>query len=260
MLSDNEIGKYHDDGYVIPDFRMPDEVVESARARFARLLDKHPEFKDNCGPLLRYDMGFSDYARNPAILDMAEQIIGPDIALWNMSFFAKPAGDGKAVPWHQDGEYWPIRPLATCTVWVALDDATRENGCLQVIKGSHRSRRLMQHRSNPSEDLVLHEELLKSEFDESQAVPIELERGQISMHDVFLAHGSAPNTSDKPRRGMTMRLMPTTSLFDRDVARKMYAERGRNNLSLLPVLLMRGEDGHGGNEFADGNTTHRPSC
>ena len=76
-----------------------------------------------------------------------------------------------------------------------------------------------------------------------------LERGQVSLHDVFIAHGSAPNRSDKPRRGMTMRFMPTTSLYDREVARDMHENRGRNDLSRHPVLLMRGTDRHGENEF-----------
>jgi Phytanoyl-CoA dioxygenase (PhyH) len=52
---------------------------------------------------------------------VVSQVIGEDIALWNSSFFAKPARVGTKTPWHQDGEYWPIRPLATCTVWIAVD-------------------------------------------------------------------------------------------------------------------------------------------
>ena len=58
---------------------------------------------------------FLEFARTPGILDMVEQLIGSDFALWNSSFFAKPARNGRATPWHQDGEYWPIRPIATCT-------------------------------------------------------------------------------------------------------------------------------------------------
>jgi ectoine hydroxylase-related dioxygenase (phytanoyl-CoA dioxygenase family) len=50
-------------------------------------------------------------------LDMVAQLIGQDIALWNSSFFAKPASNGQRTPWHQDGKFWPIRPLATCTAW-----------------------------------------------------------------------------------------------------------------------------------------------
>ena len=103
----------------------------------------------------------------PNILDMAEQLIGPDIALWNMSFFAKPALNGKKTPYHQDGEYWPIRPLATCTVWIAVDDATVENGCLRFIPGSHKDKRLMAHEQKNNPEYVLQQELKATEFDES---------------------------------------------------------------------------------------------
>ena len=249
MLTPLEISSYQESGYVLPDYRVSDETVESIRERYERLLLEHPEFRDNCSALLRYDPAFAQYAFEPAILDLVEQLIGPDIALWNMSFFAKPALNGKAVPWHQDGEYWPIRPLATCTVWIALDDSTTENGCLRVISGSHRNRALLAHRNNPNPDFVLHQQLIETEFDEDKAVDITLQKGRISLHDVYLAHGSAPNTSAHRRRGITMRFMPTTSHYDCQLAAQMHVQRGGNNLALNPLLLMRGSDQHGANAF-----------
>jgi ectoine hydroxylase-related dioxygenase (phytanoyl-CoA dioxygenase family) len=247
MLTETQIAKYHEDGYVIPDFIMPDAVIESIQERHATLLKKHPEFRDYCAAILQYDDGFADYCRNDEILDMVEQVIGPDIALWNSSFFAKPAGNGKATPWHQDGEYWPIRPLATCTVWLAVDDATPENGCLRIIKGSHKNKDLLRHETNPSTDLTLNQELLKTEYDESKAVDLVLKRGQISLHDVFLVHGSEPNTSPNPRRGMTMRFMPTTSIFDHQLAREQYNNMKVPDHSDRKIYHMRGVDRSGRN-------------
>ena len=55
------------------------------------------------------------------ILDRVSDLIGPDILLWSSGVFCKPPEVGLTVPWHQDGQYWPIRPLATCSVWIALD-------------------------------------------------------------------------------------------------------------------------------------------
>ena len=249
MLTPDQIAQYHDKGYVVPDFRLPEETLESIRRDHDRLLAANPAFHDNCSALLTHDMAFLNYARNDAILDMVEQLIGPDIALWNMSFFAKPAVNGKKTPFHQDGEYWPVRPLATCTVWIAVDDATTENGCLQFIPGSHKDKRLMKHEQKNDPALTLQQELLPDEFDEAAAENLVLEAGQISMHDVFLAHGSAVNRSDKPRRGMTLRLMPTTSVYDRDVAQTMYEKRRGNNLAHHSVFLMRGGDRSGKNDF-----------
>eukprot|EP00494_Astrolonche_serrata_P013646 UN13770 len=73
---------------------------------------------------------------------MVEQVLGPNIALWNSSFFAKPSYTGRETPFHQDGHYWPIQPPSTCTVWCAIDPATKENGCMKFIPGSHREKRL----------------------------------------------------------------------------------------------------------------------
>ena len=213
MLTQEQVTQYHRDGYVVPDFRLPPETLDSIRADHARLVNCHPEFDNYCPTVLAYDLAFLNYVRIPEILDMVEQLIGNDFALWNSSFFAKPAQGGQATPWHQDGQYWPIRPIATCTVWMAIDAATTENGCLRVIRGSHRDRRLRRHERNPAEDLTLNQELVPEEYDASQAVDLVLEAGQMSLHDVYLVHGSEANRSANPRRGMTLRFMPTTSVF-----------------------------------------------
>lgn len=200
MLSNNQINQYKNDGYVIPDFKMPEEDLLKIEKRHNDLLNKHPEFKNYCPAVLSYDEGFIDICNNEKILDYVSQLIGPDFALWNSSFFAKPPIDGHATPWHQDGQYWPIRPLATCTAWLAIDDSTPENGCLKFIKGSHIDQKLKSHNVNNNKNLTLNQELANEEFNEKDAVDLILKRGQISLHDVYLVHGSEANNSSKARR------------------------------------------------------------
>lgn len=248
MLTAPQLEQYHRDGYVTPDYRLPETVLDDIRAAHARLVDRHPEFSDYCSAVLAYDTWFLTVARIPAILDMVCQVLGDDVALWNISFFAKPARVGTKTPWHQDGEYWPIRPLATCTVWIAVDASTPENGCLRVIPGSHRSQQLAQHEENNAPGLALNLELERSQFDESQAEDIILEPGQVSLHDVYLYHGSEANTSDKPRRGMTLRFMPTTSVYEHDRPTRFKRE-GVLEMSQRTVYLMRGIDRSGKNDF-----------
>jgi ectoine hydroxylase-related dioxygenase (phytanoyl-CoA dioxygenase family) len=249
MLTAAELAHYHENGFVVPDFRLPDETIVAIRRDHDRLVAAHPEFADYCPTVLAYDLSFLNYARIPAIVDMVGQILGPDFALWNSSFFAKPALTGRKTPWHQDGEYWPVRPIATATVWIAVDDSTPENGCLQVIKGSHRARRLFRHDTNTSKDLTLNQELASSEFDARDAVDIVLKSGEISLHDVFLVHGSEPNRSPKPRRGMTLRFMPTTSVFDRTLAREQRIAKNTIGHEERTLFLMRGRDLSGKNDF-----------
>ena len=248
MLTQQEIRQYEQDGYVIPNFRLDGDALEAVRAAHTRLLAAHPRFSDYCPALLAFDRWFLDIARRAEILDMVEQLIGPDFALWNSSFFAKPAKVGTKTPWHQDGEYWPIRPLATCSVWIAVDAATPANGCLRVIPGSHRRRELGRHDFNSGPGLSLPLEIRADEFDAARARDIVLEAGQVSLHDVFLIHGSEPNRSETPRRGMTLRYMPTTSVYRRDLADDR--RNGPLAMSQRTLFLMRGGDRSGVNDFS----------
>ena len=249
MLTEAQVADYHENGYVIPDYRLSEAELADIRARHGRLLERHPDFRDNASVLLSYDLGFLNYARDPNILDMVEQLIGPDICLWNMSFFAKPAVNGKETPWHQDGQYWPIRPLATCTVWLAIDDCTPENGPLRYVPGSHKVQRLLGHTQDNSPDYTLNQKLNAEEYDEADAEPLIIQAGQMALHDVYIVHGSAANHSAHPRRGMTMRMMPTSSVYDRDLAKQRHAERGGLDMSHHSIFLMRGRDISGANDF-----------
>jgi len=250
MLSDGELAHYHEHGYVIPNYRVPEATLQRIREDHARLIAREPRFSDYCPYLLAHDVGFLNYARDPTIVDMVGQILGADFALWNMSFFAKPAFTGSRTPWHQDGEYWPIRPVATCSVWLAVDHSTTENGCLRVIRGSHKVQRLRKHFTNDGPGLSLNQQLDAAEYDERDAVDLVLEPGQFSLHDVFLLHGSEPNRSPNPRRGMTMRFMPTTSVFDRELADRQMREKGLSvGHGERTLYLMRGADRSGRNDF-----------
>ncbi len=242
MLNKKQLEKYYEDGYVIPDFQMAEKELLEIEKLHDQLIKKYPKYLNYCPAILQYDESFLKYCLNEKILNLVEQLIGKDFALWNSSFFAKPAFNGHATPWHQDGQYWPIRPLATCTVWLAIDDATEKNGCLKFIKGSHRDKKLKKHEFNKNENLTLHQELLKTEYNEDDSVNLILNRGQISLHDVYLVHGSEANFSPKSRRGMTMRFMPTTSVFDHKLAREKYNNLNASKYSDRKIYHARGID------------------
>ena len=133
MLSKEEIKKYKENGYLVPKFRMPEKDLLEIERLHKKLVKKFPKFRNYCPAILLQDKNFLKYCFNKKILNIVEKLIGKNFALWNSSFFAKPAFNGQATPWHQDGQYWPIKPLATCTVWLAIDDSTTKNGCLKFI-------------------------------------------------------------------------------------------------------------------------------
>ena len=248
MLTEDQIKEYHEKGFVIIDYKMPENELEEIKNYHKVLLEKHPEFRDYCPTLLKYNLDFLKYAKKPEILDCVKQVIGPNLAIWNQSFFAKPGINGKATPWHQDGEYWPIRPLATCTVWLAVDDSNEENGCLKYIPGSHKRKSTRKHSTNNSSDLTLNQEIEQSEYDEKDAYNLCLKAGQMALHDVFIIHGSGVNTSPKSRRGMTMRYMPTSSTFNRKLAAE-HSEKFNLDHQNRTLFLMSGIDESGTNDF-----------
>jgi ectoine hydroxylase-related dioxygenase (phytanoyl-CoA dioxygenase family) len=117
------------------------------------------------------------------------------------------------------------------------------------MPGSHKNRNLRPHRTNKDPNFTLHQELLESEYNDDEAVPLVLEAGQMSLHDVYLLHGSEANNSGTPRRGMTMRFMPGTSVFDRAEATRMHRKMGVVDHAERTIYLMRGEDRTGENDF-----------
>lgn len=265
MLNDDQITQYHEEGYVIPDYRLPDSIIEEMRSALEVLITSNPDLSADSlfVPHLAQDNpqglrspnadSWLSFARHEKILTMVSQLIGDDIALWGTTVFGKPAGNGKATPWHQDGQYWPIRPLASCTAWIAIDDVKVENGCMRVIPGSHKKEQLLAHHLNISDGLTLNQELDEDQYDEEKAVDIVLKPGQMSFHDINLVHGSGYNTSNKRRAGYVLRFMPTTSHFDRELGRQFEKNSKVVNFSERALYLVRGKDKCGLNDFNVGH-------
>ena len=210
-LDENDIAAYRRDGQVTPSQSLPDELVAEIREALAEqieLFDGRPDFipLPHAPPAagdkrsVALARRFFNIVTAPALLDLVEQVIGPDIVMWASAVFCKPAATGLEVPWHQDGQYWPIRPRATVTAWIALDDVDRDNGCMRVIPGSQRMGEFA-HDVSDREDLVLSNVLNDPRIDLENIRDITLRAGQLSLHDVNIVHGSQPNTSGRRRAG-----------------------------------------------------------
>ena len=251
MLTESDIQKYREEGQIVLPFCLPEEMVSCIERRSDELLQGHPELSADYVPgLVEIDEQWLAVGCIPGILDAVEKLIGPDIINWGSGLFGKPANDGIETPWHQDGEYWPIRPLATCTAWIAIDDATPENGCLRVVPGSHKDQELLPH-ITPEGDYTLYRRLEDEAAAEENARDVVLERGQVSIHDVFMVHGSRPNASSKSRRGIAFRFMPTTSHFDYDLNDKLVRDLGVPDLGHRKLFLLSGTDRCGKNRTVE---------
>jgi|TARA_B100000676_G_scaffold284510_1_gene312272 hypothetical protein len=262
-LSAAEQQHYQTHGYVIPEYTLPAAQLESLRNALEDVLAANPDVRPEKlvsvhlsgqgGEGVAGHQAFLDIAKDPKLLDIVEGVLGPDIILWGCHAFCKPGVDGLEVPWHQDGQYWPIRPLATCTVWIAIDASDRENGCLRVLPGSQRAQTLFDHYVDEREDLTLTNAIEPHHMEDHEPADVELEPGQMSLHDIYMVHGSNANRSPRRRAGLAIRYMPATSLFDRDMYRTSDASGFLVDFSRRPLWLLRGEDKNGGNNFEIGH-------
>jgi phytanoyl-CoA dioxygenase PhyH len=155
----------------------------------------------------RISAAFHDLLWNPAFLVPASQLLGGAVRFWHDQLFSKPPRTGGVVAWHQDYSYWTrTTPMAHLTCWIALDDATAANGCLQYVPGSHRWNLL------PITGLAGTMDAIRGVLTEDQRaqfrpVAAEVPKGHASFHHPLVVHGSLANTSDRPRRGVVINVV-----------------------------------------------------
>ena len=143
-------------------------------------------------------------ASHPRVLDAVEGAIGPNILVWGSDWFVKFAHDPAFISWHQDGAYWGLNPPKVTTAWIALSPSTLENGCMQVMPGTQKMQ-LPQRETYALDNALSRGQEIALEVDESKAVALTLDAGEMSLHHIGIAHGSKANSSDQPRIGIAVR-------------------------------------------------------
>ena len=204
--------QYVRDGYVVVGNVIDSNLVQEARSHVEWLLRHNPGTRPEelHNHLMTDDPFWVRLVADDRLLDIAEQFVGPNIALFASHYIAKPPFDGQAVLWHQDGSYWPLRPMEVITFWLAIDASTTENGCLRVIPATH-TLDLQRMQARDDVDNVLGSGIDSAFVEESQAVDLVLKPGDISIHHPNIVHGSNANTSPLWRRGLTIRYIPAST-------------------------------------------------
>ncbi|MGH7127274.1 MAG: phytanoyl-CoA dioxygenase family protein [Planctomycetaceae bacterium] len=206
-LSRGQIEQFNRDGYVKGIRIFGDEEITAIRRYFDALLARIIAAGGNSYSIstahLKYGPVY-DLLTEPRIVACVRDILGDDVIGWGSHFFCKMPRDGKSVAWHQDASYWPLSPSKAVTVWLAIDDADRENACMRFIAGSHHFGHLTYRPSDASEHNVLDQTI---EDPEQFGTPVddELRAGELSLHSDLLLHGSEANESGRRRCGLTLR-------------------------------------------------------
>ncbi|MCL4216576.1 MAG: phytanoyl-CoA dioxygenase family protein [Candidatus Hydrogenedentes bacterium] len=152
-----------------------------------------------------------EFVKHPGMAEVLTKIIGPDVKCMQSMLFVKPPGfQGQA--WHQDEIYIPTRDRSLCGGWIAIDDATVENGCLWVLPGSHRSGYLYPQRTHGENDEFDSAEVSHG-FDDSEEVPVEVTAGSVVFFNGYLLHRSKKNRGTGYRRALVNHYMNAYSLL-----------------------------------------------
>lgn len=216
MLTPEQVYQYRTEGYLAIEGVLTSEqlargravivdFVEGSRAVTAsdgvyELEDDHtaevPHLRRIKSPAHAHPF-FGDLLRSEPILDIIQSLIGPNVRALGSKLNLKTGSGGSAVQWHQDFAFHPHTNNDVLALGIAFDDSTLDNGCLHVLPGSHTGPVLAQHQDGVFVGAINPDE---SPADLRRAIPIEVSAGGVSVHHGRMLHGSASNTSDRPRR------------------------------------------------------------
>lgn len=231
-LNDEAVRFYHENGFlIVPDALSPDEV-ETLRNEATRIC------RGELGPvrgvtpadpsepdeevLRRYlcihfphklSTVMYDYLAHPAIQAVLTRVIGPDVKCMQSMLFIKASGKpGQA--WHQDEDFIPTRDRSLTGGWIAMDDATVENGCLWVIPGSHKPGLLWPQEEHDDRRFDCTKESVGFPYTDDDAIPVEVKAGSIVFFNGYLLHRSLPNRAKSGyRRVLVNHYMSASSLL-----------------------------------------------
>jgi non-heme Fe2+,alpha-ketoglutarate-dependent halogenase len=204
VLSDSQIADYERDGCLCPiTVLSPGETQKFREAleRQEQCMGGYLKRMDNCHLFFRWAY---ELAMQPAVLDVLEDILGPDLFVHSTRIFYKHPHDPAYVSWHQDGIYSKLNSKPAPSAWIALSDSNEQNGCLRVVPGSHSAGKQPHVETYAADNLLNHGEEISVQVDESTVRNLVLRPGQMSLHHVDLIHGSNPNRSGTKRIGFAV--------------------------------------------------------
>ena len=246
LLTKSETDCFHQNGYLPAIPVLSQEEITRYRSLFDSYLERHREKLASLPARDKYritsQMHFVykwvfELVSQPRILDAVEDLIGPNLLAWDANWFIKMPGDKTYVSWHQDGTYWNMSTPKVITAWIALSDCGPSNGCMRVIPGTHEQPAIPQRETDSPNNALSRGQTILSNLSEDTAVDLILRPGEMSLHHVWIVHGSNPNTSSQPRVGIAIRYVATEV---------------ENSAPTKPLaLLVRGQDTFGHFELLD---------
>ena len=232
MLTQEQVATFRDQGFLKVGKVIDDERVHAMRQRLDEVMEGRaqntPEALRNLTQddqnvviqiinIWEADDLFREHIYNPLVCQMAADLMGTDVVrVWHDQVQHKPPLVGGPTNWHQDHPYWPIiQPADLVSAWMALEDATIENGCMRMVPRSHLWGPHKGGTIGTNEDFSPdYDPALIPPGETITVVPCEVKAGEVMFHHCLTWHGSPPNRSNKGRPAIAVHYMPGWTRYE----------------------------------------------
>ena len=227
-LSSEQINQYNNDGYIAPINVLSKDEAEEVRNEIEYIEKKWPDELEGLGRNYAHLISpvLDKVSHNSKILDAVESIIGKDILVCGTTLFIKNPDQKGFVSFHQDAKYIGLEPHNWVTGWVAITDSNEENGCMRMLKGSHKED-LKFHNQKFDENNLLTRGQTVENVPINETTPVILKAGQLSLHHPQIVHGSGLNKSNDRRIGFAIQSYIGTNVDE--VLGKIYVQQARGS-------------------------------
>jgi non-haem Fe2+, alpha-ketoglutarate-dependent halogenase len=235
-LTAEQVASFHHNGFLYPISALASDEIATCLTGLERLetelgspvADADIKWRSHA---YAHSPWFTGLVRHPRILDAIEDVIGPNILVWTSTFFIKEPGSKTFAAWHQDGAFFGLEPNEQVCAWVALTDASKEAGCMEMLSGRG-AVRLYHHAAMGLKNSINRAgQTIVEPFDKSKPTAMALKAGEFSLHHELSIHRSAPNHAAHRRVGIGLNYVPTHVRVNSSVR--------------LKAMLVRGEDRYG---------------
>ncbi len=225
-LSLEQINQYNNDGFISPIDVLSTDETGKIREEIERIEKDWPNELEGLGRNYIHLISpvFDKIPHNPKILDAVEGIIGKDILVCGTTLFIKNPDQKGFVSFHQDAKYIGLKPYNWVTGWLAVTDANEENGCMRMLKGSHKEDLKFHNQKFDEHNLLTRGQTIEN-IPINKTTPVILKAGQLSLHHPKIIHGSGPNKSNDRRIGFAIQSYIGTNVDQ--VLGKIYVQQAR---------------------------------
>jgi len=226
LLTSKQLNQYKEDGYLAPIDVLSTSEAQEIRDEIEIIEKKWPNELDGLGRNYVHLISpiFDKVSHNSKILDAVESIIGKNILVCGTTLFIKNPYEKGFVSFHQDAKYIGLEPHNWVTAWIAVTDSNEENGCMRMLKGSHKEE-LKHHNQKFDDNNLLTRGQTIENVSLDKTKPVVLKAGQMSLHHPKVVHGSGLNKSKDRRIGFVIQSYIGTDVDQ--VLGKIYVQLAR---------------------------------